>query len=155
MASNKDVAHNKGGLVRRIELAHETSPTISWVITLLLLMIEVGPIFFKMMINKSAYDYLQQNQDLLTRAKAGIEVMGDVIHSDPRDPSAPIHERTVDHFHQVQSLLEEERQRFATERALSRRLHELYETRASMLLTEHVDRALPREGTYEPPDERS
>ncbi len=62
------------GLMKRIDLVHEKFPTASHLLTLLLIIIECAPIFFKMMLAKGAYDYLDDRQKALVRAQNGIEV---------------------------------------------------------------------------------
>tara|TARA_R110000737_G_scaffold336727_1_gene356396 strand:+ start:7445 stop:8677 length:1233 start_codon:yes stop_codon:yes gene_type:complete len=77
----KDVelkAANMGGLAARIRVSHEvTGPWISLFITLLFMVIELTPIFFKMMLIKGPYDYMDENVKELARAEAGIEVQYD------------------------------------------------------------------------------
>lgn len=62
------------GLIKRIEIAHKTSPTASWFLTAMLIFIEVSPLFFKMMLTLSTIDYLTENQKRLARVRRGIEV---------------------------------------------------------------------------------
>ena len=59
---NQQKAHQMDGLLARIEIAHEEGGAMKWILTLLLLSIELGPIFFKMMISKSTYDYLKERR---------------------------------------------------------------------------------------------
>ena len=73
----KDVAALDGLLIR-IQKAHEIAEwEITLFITLLFLSIELTPIFFKLMLNKTPYDYLSENRDDLIRAENGIEVRYD------------------------------------------------------------------------------
>jgi hypothetical protein len=80
------------GLLQRISVLHEiaseeidpaTGKTIKcfpWIIlfvTLLFLAIELTPIFFKLMLTKTPYDYLSENRDDLIKAECGIEVRYD------------------------------------------------------------------------------
>lgn len=66
------------GLLIRIQKAHEVAGFwITLFITLLFLAIELTPIFFKLMLNKTPYDYLAENRDDLIRAENGIEVRYD------------------------------------------------------------------------------
>ncbi len=62
-----------GGLVNRIMWAHEEFPTVSWALTLLLLSIEVAPIFFKMMLRSGPYHYLTENQREIVAARYAVE----------------------------------------------------------------------------------
>ncbi len=66
------------GLLIRIKKAHEVAgTTITVFITLLFLAIELTPIFFKMMLIKSPYDYLYENRNEMKLAENGIEVRYD------------------------------------------------------------------------------
>ena len=75
------------GLLRRIQLAEEVSsidsdgkkhfPWITTFITLLFLAIELTPVFFKLMLIKSPYDYLKDNLEDEIRIANGIEVRYD------------------------------------------------------------------------------
>ena len=55
----------------------DATPWIIIFITLLFMAIELTPIFFKMMLIKSPYDYLEDNIKALQRADLGIEVKYD------------------------------------------------------------------------------
>lgn len=66
------------GLLIRIQLAHEIAGFwISLFITLLFMAIELTPVFFKLMLTKTPYDYMAENRDDLIRAENGIEVKFD------------------------------------------------------------------------------
>jgi len=76
--TNVAVAQGLDGLLERIKLAHEVAGFwITLFITLLFMSIELTPIFFKLMLNKTPYDYLTENRDDLIRAENGIEVRYD------------------------------------------------------------------------------
>ncbi len=61
------------GLLLRIKLSHEIAGTwISLFITLLFMAIELTPIFFKLMLTKTPYDYLEENIKELMKAEEGI-----------------------------------------------------------------------------------
>lgn len=69
---NDQQAHQMDGLLERIDIAHEIGGKMRWVLTLLLLSIEMGPIFFKMMIAKSTYDYLKEQKMEAALASKGL-----------------------------------------------------------------------------------
>ncbi len=78
LAENQKIADGLDGLLERIKLAHEVAGFwITAFITLLFLSIELTPIFFKLMLTKTPYDYLAENRDDLIRAENGIEVRFD------------------------------------------------------------------------------
>lgn len=62
------------GLLERIKILHDIAPNISLFITLLFLAIELTPIFFKLMLIKSPYDYLKDNIEDLIKADEGIYI---------------------------------------------------------------------------------
>jgi hypothetical protein len=76
--NNENVANGLDGLLERIKIAHEVAGFwISLFITLLFMAIELTPIFFKLMLTKTTYDYLAENRDELLKADHGIEVKYD------------------------------------------------------------------------------
>jgi hypothetical protein len=77
-SKSEDVANGLNGLLERIEILHDiASPSIIWFITLLFLAIELTPIFFKMMLIKSPYDFMNDNVKSLIKAEQGIEIKYD------------------------------------------------------------------------------
>jgi hypothetical protein len=63
------------GLINRIKIAkNDVSATASWLLTFLLIFLEVAPIFFKMMLTLSPIDYLTENQKRLSLIQRGINV---------------------------------------------------------------------------------
>lgn len=76
--NNEKIANGLDGLLERIKIAHEVAGFwISLFITLLFMAIELTPIFFKLMLTKTTYDYLAENRDELLKAEYGIEVQYD------------------------------------------------------------------------------
>lgn len=77
-ANNSVIANGLDGLLERIKLCHEVAGFwISFFITLLFMAIELTPVFFKLMLTKSPYDYMAENRDELIKAENGIEVRYD------------------------------------------------------------------------------
>jgi hypothetical protein len=71
----EQVAASLDGLLERIKLAHHIAGwVISLFITLLFMAIELTPIFFKLMLIKGPYDYLDENIKELIKAENGIEI---------------------------------------------------------------------------------
>ncbi len=63
------------GLLERIKISHEIAGFwISTFITLLFMAIELTPIFFKLMLIKSPYDYMEENIKELIKAENAIQV---------------------------------------------------------------------------------
>jgi hypothetical protein len=75
LAESDKVAAGLDGLLERIKLAHEKAGwVISLFVTLLFMTIELTPIFFKLMLIKSPYDYMEENIKELIKANQGIEI---------------------------------------------------------------------------------
>jgi hypothetical protein len=62
------------GLLERIAILHDIAPGISLFVTLLFLAVELTPIFFKLMLVKSPYDFLKDNVEELMKAEQGIHI---------------------------------------------------------------------------------
>jgi len=69
---NEESAHTYSGLLKRIQISHEVGGVIPWIIFLVILCIEMGPIFFKMMLTKGPYDYMVENQNYLLNVENGV-----------------------------------------------------------------------------------
>ncbi len=73
--TNEEQKTSLDGLLLRLKLAHKISGFwISFFITLLFMVIELTPIFFKMMLIKGPYDYMDENVKELAIAEYGIEI---------------------------------------------------------------------------------
>ena len=72
LKENEIVSGKYSGLLKRIEISHEKGGVVPWVILLVFLSIETGPIFFKMMMNKGVYDYLVENYNYQREVENGI-----------------------------------------------------------------------------------
>ncbi len=78
LKNNQKIANGLDGLLERIKIAHEVAGFwITLFITLLFMAIELTPVFFKLMLIKSPYDYLAENRDELIKAEKGIEIQYD------------------------------------------------------------------------------
>jgi hypothetical protein len=78
LAQNQKVSSGLDGLLERIKLSHKIAGFwISLFVTLLFMAIELTPVFFKLMLTKTTYDYLTENRDELIKAEHGIEVRYD------------------------------------------------------------------------------
>jgi hypothetical protein len=70
--TNKENVKKLDGLLARIDISHEIGFWLGIAITLILLSIEMGPIFFKMMMTKGAYDYMVENNNHRMNMENGI-----------------------------------------------------------------------------------
>ncbi|MFM7683660.1 MAG: DUF4407 domain-containing protein [Bacteroidota bacterium] len=69
---NRESAHGYSGLLKRVQISHETGGAVPRVIFLVFLCLELGPILFKMMMNKGVYDYLVENYNRRREIENGI-----------------------------------------------------------------------------------
>ncbi len=114
LLNSEKVASGLDGLLERIKIAHEISGwVISLFITLLFMVIELTPIFFKLMLIKSPYDYMEENVKELIKAENAIEVRAN-YYQDKQGI-----ERDLIINHQVVRLLKERIQLLETQSALS------------------------------------
>lgn len=116
---NRKAALAKDGLLERIHISHEIGGSVPLWIMLLLLAIETGPIFFKMMLTRGPYEYLLDNDKRLYEARAGIEPAA-VVYTDGA------REIREDVYHWPKAVLEEEQRRLETERTLARTAHDVF-----------------------------
>jgi hypothetical protein len=72
LAQNKRTAEGNDGLLARIKASHEIGGLVTYFLMALIFSIEMGPIFFKMMMNKGAYDYMVENFNLKQNIENGI-----------------------------------------------------------------------------------
>ena len=70
--TNEKTAHGYDGLLKRIQISHEIGGIIPWVILFVFLCIEMGPIFFKMMMTKGPYDYMVENFNHKIQTENGV-----------------------------------------------------------------------------------
>ena len=119
--SNLKQARHLDGLLKRIQISHDIGGSVPWWIMLLLLAIETGPIFFKMMLVRGAYDYLEENLKRLAAARTGVEALGYVFTSDGNL------ELRDDRFHQAEAALSHELARLKVQTELTREVHQRFE----------------------------
>ena len=77
---NQLIAHQLDGLMERIHISQDIGGVVPWLIFLVLLSIEAGPIFFKMMMNKGVYEYLVDNNKERFKAHSGVVVSDQLVH---------------------------------------------------------------------------
>ena len=70
--ANELKAHGYDGLLKRIQISHEIGGIVPWVILMVFLCIEMGPIFFKMMMTKGVYDFMIENYNNTRNVENGI-----------------------------------------------------------------------------------
>lgn len=102
LSKNEKVADGLDGLLERIKLSHHIAGFwISLFITLLFMAIEMTPIFFKLMLVKSPYDFLKENVEELMKAEQGIHIEYN-YHKDKEGQERDL----VTHLHKEKLLVE-------------------------------------------------
>jgi uncharacterized protein DUF4407 len=142
---SEKVASGLDGLLERIKIAHEISGFwISTFITLLFMVIELTPIFFKLMLIKSPYDYMEENIKELIKAENGIEVKANYYQD-----KVGI-ERDLVINHQVIRMLKEKIQLLETQSDLSQKAIETWKAKQNEAIAANPDRFIKEEQTAFP-----
>ena len=97
--------------MKRIHISHEIGGVVPWAILLLLLAVETGPIFFKMMLIRGAYDYELENQKRVATARLGIELDAQVYVTETNE------EVRVDTYHQEHQALADAKEAYRSRAA--------------------------------------
>lgn len=122
------------GLSLRIQLAHEVAGTwISLFITLLFMAIELTPIFFKLMLIKSPYDFMEDNVKELIKAENGIQVQYNYYE----DKNGL--ERHLVTYHNAKRVIDEKLKLAETQRRLSDRVINEWEKEQQVRIKENVN----------------
>ena len=117
-------ANSLNGLLERLKIAHEIAGIwITLFITLLFMAIELTPIFFKMMLIKSPYDFIDDNIKALLKAEQGIEVKYDFY----KDKEGV--QRNLVINHQAERLMKEKIKLLQTQHELSEVVMENWKTK--------------------------
>jgi len=123
-AKAEQSANSLNGLLARINIAHEIAGIwITLFITLLFMAIELTPIFFKMMLIKSPYDFIDDNIKALLKAEQGIEVKYDFY----KDKEGVQRNLVVNH--QAERLMKEKIKLLQTQHELSEVVMENWKTK--------------------------
>lgn len=141
LSENVTVAHGLDGLLERIKLADEIAGWgISLFVTLLFLAIELTPIFFKLMLVKTPYDYLEENIKELIKAENGIEVRYD-YYKDKKGQ-----ERHLVIHHQAERLIHEKAKAAEAQKELIDYAIQKYIGQQKERMDEHPDQFIKQLG---------
>ena len=111
---NKLKAHQLDGLMLRIHISHEIGGVVPLLIFLILLSIEAGPIFFKMMMAKGAYEFLVDNNKKRLEAYNGIVFSSELVQG----KDGANHAERVD-FLEVENEIETKKQQISKQAELT------------------------------------
>ena len=130
-AMDKELAHNKekikglDGILARMSIAHELSLMLSIFLPLVFLSIETGPIFFKMMMTKGAYDYMVENYTLKTNMENGIIRTEHLYEGKDGTPILMEHYRYLE----VEAVRKEREEALEAQKVLNSKVIEDWQTR--------------------------
>jgi hypothetical protein len=116
---NEKKAASLDGLIKRIEIAHDISPWGSRMLATLLIVLEIAPIIFKMMVALGPYDYLSENVKRLAIASRGIEIKDQIKGKESVEVSDAV-------YHQAQTLRQHEIGKLEVERELAEVAYQVY-----------------------------
>ena len=134
LAKNQEVANGLDGLLERIKLAHEIAGFwITFFITLLFVVIELTPIFFKMMLIKSPYDFMGDNIKELLRAEEGIQIKYE-YYKDKKGQ-----ERNLVINHKVEQKIQEKIALISTQKELGDYILERWKEKEKQKIEENVE----------------
>ena len=132
---NETVAHQLDGLLKRIQISHEIGGVVPWVILAVLLCIEMGPIFFKMMLTKGVYDYLAENMDRKLKAYSGIVHKEEIF----QDKDGTIH-RDYYEFLEEDQELQEKKMKLERQSDLSGKIINAWHSSKSQEISQNPDK---------------
>lgn len=130
---NKKKAASQDGLIKRMQLAGAIAPVASWMLTALLIALEVAPIFFKMMVSIGPYDYLSENIKRVAIASRGIGLKERVDGKEGVEVKDAI-------YYEADTALEHEVGKFRVEQELSRVAYQEYQSRVAKDIRKNPDR---------------
>lgn len=132
--NNEKIANGLDGLLERIKISHEVAGgVITLFITLLFMAIELTPVFFKLMLIKTPYDFLAENRDELIKAENGIEIRYDYY----KDKEGQ--ERHLVINHEAERLVYEKIKVTEVQKELTEYAVEQYKNREKKKIDENLD----------------
>ena len=133
--SAKAQARNHDGIMIRLKIAHELYPVGSAILTLLLIVIEIAPLFSKMMLNFGSYEYMAEGRKRLAAMHDGVEIGSLTLHS-PNLGSVEIEAIKDAAYYLFDSARETERKRIEMAQRLNQKILSSYEARMTSLIDE-------------------
>jgi DNA repair exonuclease SbcCD ATPase subunit len=143
---NKKNAENLDGLLERISIAHDIGFWLGIALTFIFLSIEMGPIFFKMMMNKGPYDYMVENYNYRMYVKNGIVKEDQVFEG---NNGMILMEKT--HFLEVENDRKEKIEKLKAQEELSKKVIGVWSQKKMTELQDHPDRFYTEDSTGDTP----
>lgn len=144
---NKKNAENLDGLLERISIAHDIGFWLGIALTLIFLSIEMGPIFFKMMMNKGPYDYMVENYNYRMYVRNGIVKEDQVFEG---KNGMILMEKT--HFLEVENDRKEKIEKLKAQEELSKKVIGVWSQKKMTELQDHPDRFYTEDSTGDTPE---
>jgi uncharacterized protein YoxC len=138
-AINTKNAQRDDGLMRRITLAHEVSPVASYLLKFLLIVIEVAPIIFKLMLIAGPYEYFTENEKRLAIARRAIDVAGAVRPGAAGKPGELLEVKAA-RYAQAEAITAREVGKFRVEANLTNAALEAHQKRLEADIGAHPER---------------
>lgn len=135
----KDQSSVIDGLALRIKLSHEKFPLESFFLTLMLIFIEITPVFIKMQFIIGPYDYLIENQKQIVMAKYGIQEKYQTI----TDESGKPHQELVPIYHVAESITDYEVGKLNVEKSLVKTAHKIFQEKISNEIITKPEKFMP------------
>ena len=115
------------GLAQRIKLSHEKFPMESFFLTLMLIFIEITPVFIKMQFIRGPYDYLTENQNQIVLAKYGVQEK----YQTTTDEFGKAKQSLVPFYHVAESIADYEIGKLNIERNLAKTAHKIFQEKVA------------------------
>jgi hypothetical protein len=132
--ASEKVAAGLDGLLERLKIAHEIAGFwISTFITLLFMAIELTPIFFKLMLIKSPYDYMEDNIKELIKAENAIQVQYNYY----QDKNGL--ERHMVTYHNAKRVIDEKIKLIKSQKKLSEQIVDKWESEQSSRIDNNIN----------------
>jgi hypothetical protein len=133
-------AASLNGLMKRIRIAHSNYELASWLITILLILIEIAPIIFKMMTTLSPYDYFIEDNRLKTLALRGINLNSELKPNrvDGEDAKAVMLKDAT--YREADILKENQLGKLDIEGELTKLVQDIFKTKAKEEVQKNQDR---------------
>jgi hypothetical protein len=130
---NVKKAASQDGLIKRIQIAEEIAPVASWMLSGLMIVLEIAPIFFKMMLTVGPYDYFCENVKRIAVAARGIELKQQLDGKESVEIKDAV-------YYQADTLLEHETGKLLIERELTRLAQVEFRNRVAADMQKHPEK---------------
>lgn len=132
----KSEVYASAGLIKRISVAHDIGGPIPWIIMAFFIVLELTPVFTKMMLVKSPYDYLEENLHEIIKARQAIEIRRGYM----KDENGK--ELTKPEYYTANQLIREQEELIKAQEALTTDIIKKYLEREQVRVNNNLDNYL-------------